>query len=178
MMVNLEKREVGPELIFNYAYAVFHSPAYRERYVEFLRADFPRLPLTGDYELFRKLAGFGGELVDFHARSKGEPNGISFPVKDGDVIEEVRYQLPLGKEPGRVWINKTQYFEPVPAAAWTFPIGGYLPAQRWLKDRIGRTLGYAEQTEYQRIIWALIETKRLIGEIDSSIKQNGGWPLK
>jgi hypothetical protein len=172
------KREVGPELIFHYAYAVFHSPTYRERYAEFLRADFPRLPLTSDFDLFRTLAGFGGELVDLHARGKGEPHGLSFPVKGDNVIEEVRYQPPQGKEPGRVWINDRQYVEGVPEAAWRFPIGGYLPAQRWLKDRIGRTLGYEEQAEYQRIIWALLETRRLMGEIDASINQHGGWPLK
>jgi predicted helicase len=172
------KREVGPETIFHYAYAVFHSPAYRERYAEFLRADFPRLPLTGNLELFRTLAGYGGELVDLHARGKGEPHGISFPVKGDNVIEEVRYQPPQAKEPGRVWINDRQYVVGVPETAWTFPIGGYLPAQRWLKDRIGRTLGYEEQAEYQRIIWALIETRRLMGEIDASINQHGGWPMK
>ena len=172
------KREIGPELIFHYAYAVFHSPTYRARYAEFLRADFPRLPLTSDFELFRVLGGFGGDLVDLHARGKGEPHGLNFPVKGDNTIEEVRYQPPQGKEPGRIWINDKQSVEGVPEAAWTFPIGGYLPAQRWLKDRIGRTLGYAEQEEYKRIIWALIETKRLMAEIDSAIAQHGGWPLK
>jgi hypothetical protein len=186
------KREVGPELIFHYAYAVFHSPAYRERYAEFLRADFPRLPLTSNFELFRTLAGFGGELVDLHARRKGEPQGLSFPVKGDNVIEEVRYQPPTltpslshpmgegGRRPGegRVWINNRQYIEGVPESAWTFPIGGYLPAQRWLKDRIGRTLGFVEQEEYMRIVWALMETKRLMSEIDACIGQHGGWPLK
>lgn len=172
------RREFGPEFIFQYAYAVFHSPTYRERYAEFLRADFPRLPLTSDFELFRTLGGLGAELVGLHARGKGEPKGISFPVKDGNVIEEVRYQSPQGKEPGRVWINECQYVEGVPEAAWTFPIGGYLPAQRWLKDRIGRTLGFTEQEEYMRIIWALIQTQRLMGEIDATIQEHGGWPLK
>ncbi|MBI2925481.1 MAG: N-6 DNA methylase [Verrucomicrobia bacterium] len=171
-------KTIGPERIFEYAYAVFHSPTYRERYAEFLRADFPRLPLTSDYTLFRKLAGLGGKLVDLHARGKGEPRGLSFPVEGADVIEAVRYQPPQGKAPGRVWINERQYFDKVPEAAWTFPIGGYLPAQRWLKDRIGRTLGYDEQAEYQRIIWALIETERLMAEVDSCINQHGGWPLR
>ncbi|MCX6901927.1 MAG: hypothetical protein NTW03_00295 [Verrucomicrobia bacterium] len=78
---------------------------------------------------------------------------------------------------GRVWINDRQYVEGVPEAAWEFPIGGYRPAQRWLKDRLGRTLGYEEQREYPRIIWALMETKRLMGEIDATITQHGGWPL-
>lgn len=171
------RREFGPETIFHYAYAVFHSPTYRERYAEFLRADFPRLPITSDFELFRTLGGLGAELVGLHARGKGEPKGISFPIKDGNVIEEVRYQPPQGKEPGRIWINQWQYIEGVPESAWTFPIGGYLPAQRWLKDRIGRTLGFTEQEEYMRILWALMETKRLMAEIDATIKQHGGWPL-
>ncbi len=99
-------------------------------------------------------------------------------MKGDNVIKEVRYQPPQGKEPGRVWINGRQHVEGVPEAAWTFPVGGYLPAQRWLKDRVGRTLGYEEQVEYQRIIWALLETRRLMTEIDASIKQHGGWPLK
>jgi predicted helicase len=190
------KREVGPELIFHYAYAVFHSPAYRERYAEFLRADFPRLPLTSNWELFRTLAGYGGELVDLHARGKGDPKGISFPIKGDNVIEEVRYQSPQISQTdadkksafqsassadasvGRVWINDRQYIEGVPETAWSFPIGGYLPAQRWLKDRMGRTLGFIEQEEYCRIVWALLETKRIMVEIDEAIEKHGGWPLK
>ena len=130
------------------------------------------------FELFRTLSGLGAELMDLHARGQGEPKGISFPVKDGNVIEEVRYQPPQGQQPGRVWINDKQYVEGVPESAWTFPIGGYFPAQRWLKDRIGRTLGFAEQEEYMRIVWALIQTKRLMAEIDAAIEQHGGWPMK
>ena len=170
--------QVGPELIFQYAYAVFHSPTYRERYGEFLRADFPRLPCTGDLELFRLLAGLGGELVDLHARGKGEPRNLSYPVRGDNVIQEIRYQPPQGKGQGRVWINDRQYVEGVPESAWTFPIGGYLPAQRWLKDRVGRALSFDEQAEYQRIVWALIETRRLMAEIDATIQTHGGWPLR
>ena len=90
----------------------------------------------------------------------------------------VRYQPPQANELGLVWINDRQHFAGVPESAWAFPIGGYLPAQRWLKDRLGRTLGYEEQAEYQRIIWAQMETRRLMAEIDISIQQHGGWPLK
>ncbi|MGO9199748.1 MAG: type ISP restriction/modification enzyme [Limisphaerales bacterium] len=172
------KQEVGPERIFNYAYAVFHSPAYRKRYSEFLRGDFPRLPLTSNLELFGALAVIGGELVDLHAKGKGGLHGLSYPVKGYNVVEAVRYQPPQGKEPGRVWINDRQYFEGVPESAWTFPIGGYQPAQRWLKDRIGRTLGFDDQVEYQRIVGALIQTRHLMGEIDACIEQHGGWPLE
>jgi predicted helicase len=165
-------------LIFHYAYAVFHSPTYRERYAEFLRADFPRLPLTSDFELFRTLAGFGGQLVDLHARGKGGPRGLSFPVKGDNVIQAVRYQPAQGKEPGRVWINDRQYVDGVSESARVFPVGGYLPAQRWLTDRTGRTLGYEEQTEYQRIIRAVMETKRMMAEIDACIHRHGAWPIR
>ena len=158
------------------------------------------------HNIFRTLAGFGGERVDLHARGKGEQRGLRFPIKGENVIEEVRYQPPTpdsvgddvrsltSKEKpksesrhldsynetkvGRVWINDQQYVEGVPESAWTFPIGGYLPAQKWLKDRVGRMFGFVEQEEYKRIIWSLLETKRLMGEIDASIKQHGGWSLK
>jgi predicted helicase len=172
------KREVGPEGIFNYAYAVFHSPAYRERYAQFLRADFPRLPLTGNWELHRSLAELGLRLVNLHTRGEGEGQGPSFPIAGENFVEEVRYQPPHGKAPGRVWINKKQYFEGVPESAWTFPVGGYLPAQRWLKDRKKRNLGFDDITAYARIIFALAETRKLMAQIDQTIEIHGGWPIK
>jgi predicted helicase len=171
------RREVGPEAIFHYAYAVLHSPEYRKRYSQFLRADFPRLPLTADPELFRALAGIGGELVAFHVKGKQGPPGLRYPVKGANLVEEVRYQPAQAKAPGRVWINDRQYFEGVPESAWTFPIGGYRPAQRWLKDRIGRALGFDDQAEYERIVGALIRTRDLMGAVDTCIDQHGGWPL-
>jgi hypothetical protein len=174
------EREVGPELIFNYAYAIFHSPTYRQRYTEFLRTDFPRLPITRNYDLFQKLAGFGGYLVDLHAHGEGNGSGISFPVKGSNMIEEVRYQPPQthgnDRHSGRVWINKRQYFEGISPQAWSFPIGGYQPAERWLKDRKGRTLSYEDKETYPRIIAALAETRRLMSEIEKTIHKHGGWP--
>lgn len=174
------KREIGPELIFNYAYAVFHSPGYRSRYAEFLRSDFPRLPLTGDYKLFQELAGFGGHLVDLHAREQGNSEIVSFPVKGSNVIEELRYQEPQtsgqDRHAGRVWINHEQYFEGVAPKTWEFPIGGYLPAQRWLKDRVKRTLSFEDMTTYPRLLFALGETGRLMNDIDAAIEEHGGWP--
>jgi hypothetical protein len=176
------KREIGPESVFNYVYAVFHSPDYCARYAEFLRADFPRVPLTSDYRLFQELAAFGGQLVDLHARENGSGGGASFPIKGSNVIEQVRYEGPqtAGKDrhPGRVWINREQYFEGVAPTEWEFPIGGYLPAQRWLKDRTGRTISFTDMTTYPHIIFALAETARTMGEIDKAIQAHGGWPLK
>src|SRR5207302_11407574 len=128
----------------------------------FLRTDFPRLPITANYELFQQLAGFGGELVDLHASGHGDGSGISFPIKSSNVIEEVRYQPPgaaveaavsaagerakrrlpqaldtSASPSGRVWINNQQYSEGIAPEVWRFPIGGYLPGARWPQDRLG-----------------------------------------
>ncbi len=182
---NPSKRQVGPELIFNYAYAIFHSPAYRERYAEFLRADFPRLPLTADFELFRTLAKLGGELVNLHARNEGAGQGPVFPIPGDNEVNSVRYQPAQGRDKSRVWINDKQYFEDVPESVWNFPVGGYLPAQRWLNDRWirgknkpKRKLTFEDITTYARIVYALSETERLMPEIDRAIGKHGGWPLK
>ncbi|MBP7826056.1 MAG: N-6 DNA methylase [Verrucomicrobia bacterium] len=178
------KREIGPELIFHYAYAVFHSPTYRERYAEFLRADFPRLPLTGNFKLFRALADTGLQLVNLHARREGEGQGPAFPVPGDNEINNVRYQPAAGRQKGRVWINDRQYFEDVAEVVWTFPIGGYRPAQRWLHDRWEkkkgkpkRKLSFADITTYARIVYALGETRKLMAQIDKTIAAHGGWPL-
>ena len=165
---------VTPEDIFHYTYAVFHSPMYRKRYAEFLKIDFPRLPLTSDRDLFFRLAASGGELVTLHLMESPKLNDpiTEFPVKGTQVVEKVRYN----DEDGQVWINPTQYFGGVPQAVWDFHIGGYQVCEKWLKDRKGRKLTYEDTRHYQQIIVALHETIRLMTEIDTVIGQHGDWP--
>ena len=165
----------GPEDIFNYAYAVFHSPTYRTRYAEFLKIDFPRLPLTSDKELFRSLAAKGAELVSLHLMEAPVLNNFitRYPVAGSNTVEKVTYD----DNNQRVYINKTQYFESVPPEVWNFHIGGYQVCQKWLKDRKSRTLTYDDLTHYQKVIVALKETIRLMAEIDEVIEEHGGWPL-
>jgi len=161
-----------PEDIFNYAYAVFHSPTYRTRYAEFLKIDFPRLPLTSDKELFKALTEKGAELVALHLMESSVLNNLitGYPVAGDNSVEKVTYD----DNNQRVYINKTQYFEGVAPEVWNFHIGGYQVCQKWLKDRKGRTLTYDELTHYQKVIVALKETIRLMGEIDDLIP---GWPV-
>jgi predicted helicase len=164
----------GPEDIFNYTYAVFHSPTYRTRYAEFLKIDFPRLPLTSDKELFKTLAEKGAALVSLHLMEapviEQQRTQVKFDVSGSNVVEKVTYN----DTAKRVYINKEQYFEGVPPEAWSFHIGGYQVCQKWLKDRKGRTLTYDELTHYQEVVVALKETIRLMGEIDELIP---GWPV-
>jgi predicted helicase len=162
----------GPEDIFDYAYAVLHSPTYRSRYAEFLKIDFPRLPLTSNKELFRALAAKGAELVSLHLMESPTLNKTitRFPIVGPNTVENVNYH----EDSQKVYINKTQYFEGVSPEVWAFHIGGYQVCQKWLKGRKGRTLTYDELTHYQKTIVALKETIRLMAEIDSLIPQ---WPL-
>ncbi len=162
----------GPEDIFNYAYAVFHSLTYRTRYAEFLKIDFPRLPLTSDKALFKDLTEKGAELVSLHLMESPTLNNLitGYPVTGSNTVDKVTYD---GNNQ-RVYINKAQYFEGVPPEVWDFHIGGYQVCQKWLKDRKGRTLTYDELTHYQKIIVALKKTIRLMAEIDELIP---GWPV-
>ena len=170
----------GPEDVFDYVYGLLNSPTYRSRYAEFLKIDFPRLPLTSDVELFRKLCALGSELVSLHLMEKHAPFITIFPVAGDNTVEKVRYTEPRedGSEQGRVWINREQYFEGVPPELWSFYVGGYQVLQKWLKDRKGRKLTYDDLTHYQHVVSALNETIRLMSEIDSAIDEHGGWPIK
>ena len=167
------EQNFGPEDIFNYAYAVFHSPNYRTRYAEFLKIDFPRLPLTSDKELFKATTEKGAEMVALHLMEAPVLNNLitKCPVAGSNEVEKVTYD----SKNQRVYINKTQYFEGVPPEVWEFHIGGYQVCQKWLKDRKGRTLTYDELTHYQKVIVALKETIRLMAEIDELIP---GWPVE
>ncbi len=176
---------MGPEDIFSYVYAVFHSPTYRQRYSEFLKGDFPRLPLTGNKALFKALVGLGAELASLHLMESPalERFITRFPVPGPQVVEGVRYVIPPGPPlekgggKGRVYINSEQYFEGISPEVWAFTIGGYQVCHKWLKDRKGRTLSFEDLHHYQRVVVAMAETIRLMGEIDHIITARGSWPI-
>jgi len=170
--------EFGPEDIFHYIYAVLHSPTYRERYAEFLKIDFPRVPLTADPALFRELAALGRELVALHLlESVNVLTPItSYPVPGDNRVEKgyPKYTRAESELAGRVHINPTQYFDGVPPDVWAFHVGGYQVLDKWLKDRRGRQLSYDDLTHYQRVVVALKRTMELMEEIDATIP---GWPI-
>ena len=165
----------APIDLLDYIYAVLHSPSYRETYEEFLKIDFPRVPYPTDAAQFWQLVALGGELRKTHLLEAPSPPAplphgkrsvVSYPIAGNNVMDKLRY------EAGRVYINETQYFENVPEIAWYFYIGGYQPAQKWLKDRKGRTLGFEDIAHYQKIIAVLSNTQRLMQEIDAVFSVN------
>ena len=150
-----------PQDLFDYIYAVLHSPSYRKRYKEFLKIDFPRIPCPTDWEKFRDLVELGEELRQLHLMEDlPSKTGITFPVAGSLQVDCYRWQ------DKRVYINAEQYFDGVPVSAWNFFIGGYQPAQKWLKDRKGMTLSFEDVKHYGHIIYVLQQTEKIMGEID------------
>lgn len=155
---------LGQEIrIIDYIYGVLHSPAYRMTYGAFLKSDFPRIPYPASPEMFAHVSGKGEQLRRLHLMDPAAIGETPFPLDgDGDgTVTRIEHRAD-----GRVMINDSQGFANVPELAWNFPIGGYLPAQKWLKDRKGRALNFADITHYQRIIKILLETDRIMKEIE------------
>ena len=159
----------APVNILDYIYAVLHSPSYRERYKEFLKTDFPKVPYPTDKELFWKLVKLGGELRSLHLMESPalEQLFTGYNIPGSNKVEKINYEGEESNAPaGNVHINDTQYFEGVPKIAWDFYIGGYKPAQKWLKDRIGRKLTPDDVKHYQKIVVTLMNTADIMSEID------------
>ena len=156
--------------VFDYIYGVLHCPDYRETYAEFLRIDFPRIPWPSNPDEFWDVSAKGTELRNLHLMEPQAIGPTPFPfMGDGDNVVD----KPTFKE-GKVWINKTQYFDNAPKVSWGLHIGGYQPAQKWLKDRKGRKLSYEDVKHYQRILKILAETDRIMGMISMDIAGGAG----
>ena len=155
--------ESTPEQIFDYIYAVLNSATYTKKWREFLKSDFPRVPYPKDKKQFVVLAALGKELRELHLLESPKVRKYitSYPESGSNIVEKI------ARKGGDVYINTEQYFGDVPEVAWNFYIGGYQPAQKWLKDRRGRALANDDIEHYQKIIVALIETDRIMREIDA-----------
>jgi predicted helicase len=187
------EQDFSPEDLFDYIYAVLHSPSYREKYKEFLKIDFPRIPFDVDKDTFWKMVEKGNQLRKWHLMEHEKIGNLitKYPITGSNEVEKPKYEKQQAsykeQQPasagcnsagdtentklkhcvvGKVWINKEQYFEDVPEVAWNFYIGGYQPAQKWLKDRKGRVLSFDDILHYQKVIVALVETDRVMREIE------------
>ena len=153
---------ISPEDILAYIYAILSSPTYRQRYYDFLKYDFPRIPLPQDINHFRTLAALGQRLIDWHLLKDVRIPAVHRFEGEGDgVVEKARYL------DGRVWINPTQYFTDVPEDVWEYEIGAYQVCEKWLKDRRGEVLRYEDVRQYRAILVAIAETLAVMAEIDA-----------
>jgi predicted helicase len=167
-----KKNKFAPIDILDYIYAFLYSSKYREKYKEFLKIDFPRVPYPADATEFCRLVKLGCELRQLHLMEHPDLKKVireyPFSVSGDNAIDKLRWEV-LDEARGRVWINATQYFDKVPLIAWNFYIGGYQPAQKWLKDRKGRILALEDIEHYQRIVKALVMAYKLMERIDNDV---------
>lgn len=161
--INTIAGETKPEDILDYVYAYLHSPTYRATYKEFLKTDFPRVPYPTSKEIFWKLVPLGTKLRGLHLLTDSVVHKpiTTYPVSGSNMVEKISFSN------GKVYINETQYFGNVPEIAWNFYIGGYQPVQKYLKDRKGKVLTDHDITHWQKIIVSLLETDRVMKEIDT-----------
>jgi len=150
---------------FDYIYGVLHCPAYRDTYAEFLKIDFPRIPWPATPDEFWDVSAKGQDLRKLHLMDPATvgPAPYQFEGEGDGIVDKPRF------EDGKVWINATQYFDAAPPVSWTFYIGGYQPAQKWLKDRKGRALSFDDVKHYQRILKILSETDRIMTTIEMEL---------
>ena len=175
----------GPEDVLGYFYAVLDSPTYQARYREFMKTDFPHIPITSDPQVFRDLAQMGLDLTALHLLDVKRAPQLQalitrYPISGSNLVEKGHPRYDEQHE--SVYISaddakakkQGQYFEGVSPEVWNFDIGGYQVLSKWLKDRQGRQLTYYDFTHYQQMVVAITETIRLMAEIDDAIP---GWPI-
>ena len=170
----------SPEAVFHYIYAIVYSPTYRRKYAEFLREDFPRIPFTTDSELFAELANLGARLAGLHLLKTPEldPPTCRFEgIGDARVAKTKAQGFRYDPDEKRLYINRTQYFGPLPRENYEYRIGGYQVCEKWLKDRKERRLGLDDIRTYCRIVTALERTLTIQQQIDALYPDADSTPL-
>lgn len=148
--------------IFYYIYAILYSNIYRQKYQEFLKIDFPRVPFTKDFEVFKSLSSLGEELVNLHllkSKSLDYPSAKFYGHGEGKV-EKIEYK------DKKIFVNETQYFSPVEESVYNYFIGGYQVLNKWLKDRRGSTLSLDDIKHCCKVVTSLKLTIEIQERID------------
>jgi predicted helicase len=171
-------KEFTPEDLLSYIYAIANSKDYRNRYADPLLRDFPRIPITRNKGLFRKLVELGTKLIRFHTMEDESLELPNFPIVGSNKITTIKYEP--GEDPeamGKVWINDAQYFDGVSSQSWEYQIGGNPVMETWLGHRKGRELDSEDFEHFQLMVASLQEARIITEEIDSAIISFGGWPI-
>jgi predicted helicase len=154
-------KEITPEEVLEYIYAVLYSPDYRRRNKEFLKIDFPKILFVKDYSKFKRLSRLGNKLIQIHSMKTSLSKIIAKYEIDGtNSVDFIKYK------DNKIYLNKDQYFSGVDSEVWKFNIGGYQVLDKWLKSRKGRKLTNKEIEHFVYIVTILDETIKIMHEID------------
>ncbi len=160
------KDKFTAEEVFYYIYAVLHSPTYREKYVEFLKIDFPKIPFTDNFKTFETLSKLGEQLVNAHIFKEIPSQDVGIPMGLG-TTEVTKIQF---KE-NRLYYNETNYFDTVSDEIYNFKIGSYQVIDKYLKERKNRKLENNEILRMEEIINVIDFTIKQMGIIDNITKE-------
>jgi len=164
---NLEKQYGKNDLteaIFHYIYALLYCPTYRECFAGQLQTDYPKIPFTADYELFKAVSAIGKSLVELHLLTSKELNNptVKFNGKGDNKVTGIEFK----ETEEQLYINETQYFSGISSDMWEWEVGKNKPIQRWMKNAKDKTLGLAETIEFSKIYTAISLTFDKQTEID------------
>jgi len=153
-----------PENFLSYIYAICFSNIFREKYDEFLRIDFPRVPFTKNIEIFKEVSKIGKRLIDLHLLRNSELKQTSakFKGQGEDLVIDKRL---YDEENKRVYINQNFYFEGIAPEVWEYQVGGYQVLDKYLKDRKGQRMD--DPRHFIHIATALEKTIEIQTEIDA-----------
>jgi len=155
------QKEIAPEEVFHYVYAILHSNVYRSKFAEFLKSDFPRIPFTDKYEVFKALSNIGAELITLHLLKSKFGSAVKFDIAGSNRVDSIKYKQK------KVYINENQFFEGISSKAWNFQIGSYKVLDKWLKSRKNKVLTGEEIEQYIQIVEVINKTIDLMQQIDS-----------
>lgn len=170
------RKSFGPEDVFGYVYALLHAATFRADFGVQLKTGFPRIPFAPSKTSFSKLSSFGTALVNLHVGQVTSGQPASYPKSGSDIIEKIEF-VPdrTNSDIGRVLINEDQYFDKVPLAAWNHQIGRYQVSFQWLKERVGRKIGYDEIVAFGQICGALSDSLAVMADIDEELLLRPLW---
>jgi type I restriction-modification system DNA methylase subunit len=162
---NQYKKQISYEDVFYYIYSILYSNVYKEKYMEFLKIDFPKIPFTNNYELFIKLSLTGKNLIDLHIMNSDKlvnPKSKFEGETGNGIIKNITYNL----ENKNLFLNDTQYFTNIEPEIYNYFIGSYQVLNKWLKDKKGQKLSIEDINYFVKIIKVLEETIVIQKEID------------
>lgn len=157
------KSKFTPEKLFDYVYGFLHNSSYVNKYREFIKIEFPRIPYPSSNDEFDRVSNFGERLRRLHC------------MTDCCVDEKTVFHGTIPSLVSKISFKNNcinigdAYFEGIEEELWNHYIGGYQPLQKWLKDRKGIVLSSDDINYFMKIIYVIRQTV----DLEKKFEQGG-----